>query len=186
MMLETERLMLRDITEDDLDAVFGIYSKGKEYFRYTRIPYPYSREDAEAFIKRVLEGYLTLESFYIAIVEKKSRRLIGTISLNRISHADNFAELGYSVGEEFSGKGYVTEAASAFIDYCFKRFGLNRIEIHAAVKNHASNRIIEKLGAKEEGRSRESVLSRSGYVDEYNYGILRKEWKRNTGYRLID
>ncbi len=186
MRLETERLVLRDITEDDIDAVFGIYSKGKKYFQYTRIPHPYGREDAEAFVSKVIEGYQTLESFYVAIIERKSKRFIGSISINRFSHADDFAEVGYSVGEEFAGRGYVTEAASAFIDYCFRRFDLNRIEIHAAVDNQASLRIIEKLGAKKEGRSRQSVRARNGYLDEYNFSILRKEWKRKGGYRLVE
>ncbi len=184
MRIETDRLLLRKIRMDDADALVRMYSKDRNYFRYTRIPYPYSRKLAVDFIRSTIRSYRTKEKFYLCIVEKKSNTLIGSIALNRINWADSNAEIGYSIAKAHSNQGYVTEAAEAFIDYVFRKMKLHRLEINCAVQNAPSRRVIKKLGAKSEGISREIVLSRNMYRDSYRHSILRKEWKRKPGYRI--
>lgn len=183
-MIETERLIMRKLTPDDADALVRMYSKGRNYFKYTRIPYPYTRKSAADFIRSVIRSYRTREKFYLCIIEKKSNTLIGSIALNRINRADSNAEIGYSIAKSHSNQGYVTEAAKAFIDYAFRKMKLHRIEINCAVQNAPSRRVIKKLGAKSEGISRDIVFSRNRYLDSYRHSILKKEWKKKISYKI--
>ena len=69
--------------------------------------------------------------------------------------------------------------------FIFKKFKLNRVEIDCAVDNIASRKVILKLGAKKEGRLRQSLYFRNKYHDEYMHSILKKEWKNNVKYKVV-
>ena len=87
-------------------------------------------------------------------------------------------ELGYSLAEDYWGMGLMTEAGRAVIDYGFSVMGLRVISIETAPDNLRSQRVIEKLGFKYEGRLRDSYLTIDEKVrDTLVYSILRSEWE---------
>jgi ribosomal-protein-alanine N-acetyltransferase len=162
----------------DAESFVRIYSD-EEYFKYTRIPQPYALELAQEYIGKEREP-----DMYMVIVEKESGNLVGAIELMDLDREDMNAKIGFSIGKDYSNKGYMTEAAAAFIDFFFRQFGLERIEIGCDVGNKARKRVIEKLGAVEEGIARKVANINIGFSDGYVHSILREEWKPLVRYEV--
>lgn len=85
-------------------------------------------------------------------------------------------EIGYWIGSEYEGKGYVTRAVRAMIDIGFKELGLHRIFIRAGVDNVRSRAIPERLGFAREGLLRGEGRGSGGFYDLVVYGLLEDEW----------
>lgn len=79
------------------------------------------------------------------------------------------AEFGYWLAEEFWGKGIMTEAVIAFVDYCFENFPLKRMFASAYANNPASARVLEKAGFVLEGRLRKNVIKDGQVLDSLLY-----------------
>ena len=109
------------------------------------------------------------------IVLKVDGRLIGTIDIFK-SPAHNAAEIGYAIGKDYWGRGYVTEAAAAVVQLGFEPVGLNRIEARCNPANVGSARVMEKIGMSYEGTIREQVFVKGSYVDLKLYSILEREY----------
>ena len=78
-------------------------------------------------------------------------------------------ELAYAIGEEYWGKGLVAEASSAVMDYCFKEFGLKRIQARCKLENEASRRVMEKVGMAFEGTLKSAIFHRDRYWDMHYF-----------------
>jgi len=164
-LIKTKRLVLRDLEESDADRLVELYSV-KDYYKHTTIPYPYDKEVALDFINA--------ENDEIHLAVELDGEIIGGVGL-RLNPKDNNAALGYTIAPDFVGKGYATEAAEALIKYGFNDLQLHRIEISCSVDNHASKKIIEKLGAKFEGCARGACITRKGHEDKLTYAILKDD-----------
>jgi RimJ/RimL family protein N-acetyltransferase len=79
------------------------------------------------------------------------------------------AEIGYWLGEEFWGKGIMSEVVPAFVNYCFEKFSLKRISAAAYSSNPASARVLEKAGFVFEGRLRKNVVKDGQILDSLLY-----------------
>jgi ribosomal-protein-serine acetyltransferase len=77
--------------------------------------------------------------------------IAGTIGFNQLNKANRIGVIGYWLGDKFQGKGIMTRAFKAFINYGFKELGLNRIEVRVAVENKKSRALPERLGFTELG-----------------------------------
>ena len=99
----------------------------------------------------------------------------GTISLHRHMPLIRAAELGYWLRSDLAGRGLMTEAASAVVEYGFAERGLHRIELHVAPDNVASVRVAEKLGFRREGLLRDGSRGSGGFHDVYVYGLLEDD-----------
>jgi len=146
--LQTERLLLRPLTLDDVDDFFAI-NNNPNVSAYLRIPLK-SREETEQYIRKILNEYEKNGIGRFAVVLKESQKLIGfsglkfrnTLENNHI----NFYDLGYRFAEEHWRKGYATEAALAWLDYGFKTMNLPVIYACAVTDNNGSNAVLQKLG----------------------------------------
>ena len=102
---------------------------------------------------------------------------IGLVSLKLSSAKFNSAEIWYKINVEHWNKGYATEAIRAVIRFGFDRLKLHRIEAGCAVENLASIRVLEKAGMTQEGRKRQILPLKTGWMDNFEYAILDVEWK---------
>lgn len=102
--------------------------------------------------------------------------IIGCVGLNQIDWCTQKTDIGYWLAEDHMGKGVVTTACKAIIDYAFKDLGLNRVEIRAAIENVKSRSIPERLGFVQEGVIRQSEWLYDHYVDHVVYSMLKTEW----------
>lgn len=174
--LNTQRLILRPITLDDVEAVTR-YCQDRRVAEMTlTIPHPYTSSDAVAWINS-LPGPLSKGTMMVwGIVPRATGELIGSIGI-AINKQHDKAELGYALGVEHWNKGYVSEAALAVRDHAFTELGLNRLDAHHFVGNEASGRVMQKIGMVYEGTLRNVVRKWGVYRDSVCYAILRSQWE---------
>jgi RimJ/RimL family protein N-acetyltransferase len=131
-----------------------------------RFPFPYTIEDAKSFLERAVAKDRPEQIFCIDI----DGSLVGTIGLHRGEDVHRLsAEMGYWLGEEFWGKGIMSEVVPAFVDYCFEKFSLTRMFASTYVTNLASARVLEKAGFVLEGRLRKNVIKDGQILDSLLY-----------------
>ena len=152
--IETERLILRPFTEDDVDRLF-LLDSNPEVMKYVgQKPLTKIEQSAEV-IKMIQKQYLENGIGRLAVIEKESNLLIGWSFLKylteEINGFKNVYDLGYRFLPEFWGKGYATESAKASLAYGFNEMNLDKICAHAHSENLASNHTLRKLGFVEKG-----------------------------------
>lgn len=171
--LATERLVLHAPTEADIDAIADA-CQDPEIPRWTTVPSPYRREDAEQFVRMVTAQWDAGSEVVWGMYADDE--LVGMIGLHNIqSHTTGGqAEIGYWVTAAARGKGYVGEAARAVIDWGFARTGLGlaRIRWQAVVGNIPSARSARSLGFRFEGTQRQALTSSRGRDDGWIAGLL--------------
>jgi len=132
-------------------------------------------EKTQDFIKRNLTQFAENKGFGIFIWHKGE--IAGQIEYNYFDWDNRKTELGYWLGESFQGKGLVTKACRALIDYAFNELKLNRIEMRCGAENKKSRKIPEKLGFREEGIVRQAGWLHDHFVDYVIYAMLACEWQ---------
>ena len=172
--LRTERLVLRAPTSADVDAISEA-CQDPEIPRWTTVPSPYGRADAEDYVRLVSEWWENgSQTVWAAYADGK---LVASIGLHHIvEHSTGGdAELGYWVAAPARGRGYLTEAARAVIDWGFTELGLARITWRAVVGNIPSARSARTLGFRFEGTHRRFLTGPRGRDDGWMAGLLRTD-----------
>ena len=133
LVIETERLVLRRPVMADAKAIATLADDHRVVQHTRRMPHPYTRQDAEAFIA----GIATRKTECVLLITHDGEAA-GMIGLN---FADGEApEIGYWL------RGFATEAARAVIDHAFEATPIKRMLAGARVINPASRRVLEKCG----------------------------------------
>ncbi|MGH2755507.1 MAG: GNAT family N-acetyltransferase [Actinomycetota bacterium] len=96
----------------------------------------------------------------------------GNIGLEQMNVLIHSAMLGYWLRSDLTGRGLMTEAATAVVRHAFQDAGLHRLELHVALENHASIRIAEKLGFRRRGILRDGTYAAGAWMDVYVYDLL--------------
>lgn len=174
--IETERLRLTPWTLSEED-IAGLYAYACDPDVGPNAGWkPHADKEESAQIIR--EMFLPNEVW--AIREKESGRVVGSIGLEPDRRREDVAskEMGYSLGKAFWGKGYMTEAAKAVIDYAFTEEPLVVLAICTGPQNKRSQRVIEKCGFQYEGMQRKGYHIYDGSDrDNLMYSMLREEWE---------
>ena len=139
-VLETERLILRAPTLEDVKAVAALANDRRIAENTLRIPHPYRRADAEAFVSAANLD----DQEIVFLTTLRDGTVLGACGIAMLD--GNAPELGYWLGAPYWGCGYATEAARALIDYGFTDLGYERLVSGARVSNPASRRVLEKCG----------------------------------------
>lgn len=173
-ILPTERLVLRPYVPGDAARVAELAGDRDVAATTLRIPHPYDASMAAEWIAGLPAEYAAERAITWAIT-LGGADLIGSIALSL--HLDHHrAELGYWVGKPYWGKGYVTEAARAVMEYGFGALRLHRISAHHMSANPASGAVMKKLGMRHEGILRHHTLKNGEYHDVECYGVLATEY----------
>ncbi|MBR3865939.1 MAG: GNAT family N-acetyltransferase [Clostridia bacterium] len=173
--LKTDRLTLRRYTVEDAEMMYKTWACDARVTKFlTWEPHP-SADLTKALLEMWVAEYEKADNYnWVIELEEK---IIGSITVVRQSSRDELAELGYCAGYDYWGKGIMTEAAKAVIDFLFGEVGFNRISIEHAVKNPASGKVAEKCGMTLEGTKRQYFKASSGeFLDINEYSILKSEW----------
>lgn len=102
--------------------------------------------------------------------------LVGSVGLSGIRPKDRAAALAISLGREFLGRGYGTDAVRVMVAYAFREMALHRIQLEVWDFNPAAVRAYQKAGFVEEGRRRSAFWHDGHWYDEVLMGILEPEW----------
>lgn len=174
--LETERLLLRQITMDDLEFVFRHFSDPQVTQYLMDEPPVASHDEARAIIEFYLEPERKAHNRW-GIVRKEDGQLIGTIGYHKWAKAFFRAEVGYDLSADSWGRGYMSEALAEVIRHGFEGMGLNRIDALVYAGNNASIRLLKRMGFQQEGLLRDYFCLNGVFYDHYLFALLRRDWE---------
>lgn len=180
--LETTRLKLRWMDEDDAEAHFAVRSD-PEVARYlSRGPWTELAQAVES-IEQTRANYASGTGLRLGIVLRETGQLIGDASLYAFVDASRRCDIGYTLGQAHWGRGYAAEALEALLGYGFDALDLNRVEADIDPANAASSRVLEKLGFRREGYMHERWIVNGEPADTVFYGLLRSYWRARQAPR---
>ena len=172
-VLKTEDFILRELVEDDLEAISHIW--GSPNVTEKMSSGPLSREDSVQMLY-VLRSLWDNDAGIRWGVEREGT-LIGTCGFHNLNKGSRRGELGYELGYEYWGRGYMRKALCPILDYGFNIMRFERIEAFLNVDNDRSAGLLTKLGFKLEGTLRDYALSPRGLIDQNCFSLLKREWK---------
>lgn len=172
-LIERSRFRLRPWHQDDA-APLVRYANNPKIARNLRddFPSPYTLRDARKWLE---PGPVNRKNIILAVeVEGEAAGGIGLHGLSDV-HRYN-AELGYWLAEDHWGKGIMTEAIGAMVDYAFLHTHWLRIFATVFQHNKASMRVLEKNGFHLEAIHKRNVMKEGRLLDEYLFAIRKEEW----------
>ena len=143
--ISTERITLRPISNQDANNLFLLRSDPIVNQHLERTP-PSQLSDVIEFIQKIKDNQKTNKSFYWIIDETSTGQFLGTICLFNIDHQSKTAEIGYELLPPFHGKGYMSEAIDAVINYVSNSLNIETITAFSAIGNENSARLLQKKG----------------------------------------
>ena len=149
---------LRRWSADDVDPLTALISGDREISRWTRIPWPYSRELAAEWVDGDAQRFDAGTDVTLAITSVDDDGLLGSIGLHRIGAPPEPGsslfpdELGYWLARDARGRGVCTRAARLLLAWGFDTLGIERVESSTVVGNDASQRVLRRLGFRPQGR----------------------------------
>ena len=186
MQLITERLILREFTEQDWPAVLA-YQSEPLYLRYYewmgRTP-----EEVRAFVGMFLAQQQAQPriKFQLAVTLKADNQLIGNCGIRMDAPGAHRADIGYELAPQHWGQGYATEAARAIVAFGFEKLRVHRIWSWCVADNAGSARVLEKLGMQLEGRLRENDYYKGRWWDTLMFGLLESEWRAQSNASALN
>jgi len=175
IILETERLLLREVNPEILYNLFNFYTD-EEIMAFMGLE---SETQLEMERLKYEGGYTTFRTSMklFLIADKGTGKVIGRTGFHTWHLPHDRAEMGYAIHDErYMGKGYMKEANRAAIEFGFDQMRLNRIEAFTSPDNDASIALLHSLGFKEEGTLRQHYFKDNRIHDSVCYGLLKREY----------
>lgn len=151
ILIETNRLILREIIASDFEAMFELDSNPNVNKYLGNNPLK-SIEESQKIIENIRKQYQENGIGRFAIILKETNEFIGWSGIKFITEIDNnhinFYEIGYRLKEKHWGKGYGFESAKAWLDYGFRKMNIPIMYASAHKENAASIKILHKIGMK--------------------------------------
>ncbi|BCX46475.1 GNAT family N-acetyltransferase [Haloferula helveola] len=172
----TERLLLRPMQVTDAEPITCLLQERRVVETLAVVPWPYQRHHADEWLVRILGAQEDGRFHTFAITLRDGGEFVGVIGIH--PEANGFwAEVGYWLGIDHWGRGYMTEALQEMIRYGFEELGLRRVESHHFAHNPASGRVMQKAGMNYEGSQKLRAARFDQLYDRVNYGLTDDEWR---------
>jgi ribosomal-protein-alanine N-acetyltransferase len=176
-ILRTKRLLLREITFRDTDAIFRIRGD-YEVTRHNIGPAYESTADARRLIEQMRKAYKSKAEVRWGItLLGGDNSVIGMCGYNNWHRIDQRGSIGYDLARAYWSRGIMREAVQAITDFGFERMDLNRLEADVGAGNTASIKLLTALGFQHEGTQRDYYFEEEAFHDLRIYGLLRREWE---------
>ena len=174
--LETKRLLLSEITMDDLDNIHRLHSI-PEVDEFNTLGIPNKLNDTKKIILPLIEARLKIprDSYTWKIILKETNQFIGLAGLSLSNDKFKLGEIYYKLHPDYWGKGYATDVAKRLIRKGFEDFDLQKVEAGVATENIKSIRVLEKAGMIREGLRRKILPIRGEWKDNYHYAIVKSD-----------
>jgi len=171
-------ILMRPFRFADAEALFSAVSESlvelKPWMSWAHDGY--SLEEAKDFIRITRARWQDGTLFAFAITEAKSGSVLGGCSLSHIHPVYHLCNLGYWVRTRRRGEGVAVRATKLAARYAFEKIGLIRVEIVMGVKNTASQRVAEKVGAHYEGILHNRMVVGREIYDAHMYSLIPKDF----------
>ncbi|MCT2537680.1 GNAT family N-acetyltransferase [Aquibacillus koreensis] len=174
--LESERIYLRPIENEDLDLFYAKALWDQEGRRLTGSQVVFTRRGVQNWFDRITTDSSRID---LLICLQENNQPIGDIAMLDIDHHNQHAVVRIAIFEnDYLGSGFGTEALSLLIAHGFNVLNLNRIGLEVYSYNERAKRAYEKVGFKQEGTIRQNLYYNGEFHDTIIMGILKSEWKR--------
>jgi RimJ/RimL family protein N-acetyltransferase len=178
MTIKTNRLLLRDLCEEDLNEVYTLFSN-KDTMLYLDLPHS-DIEHTKKYIAELLARYLETprRCYELAVISAETNTFIGVVNLD-IEHPylkDARACLDYYFLPEYWGQGYATEASTALIKFAFETLEVNKIVAGTMKCNIGSETVMKKCGMIQEADFKQHTQFNGEWVSRVEYAILKQEY----------
>jgi RimJ/RimL family protein N-acetyltransferase len=177
LILETSRVTLRPVAEDDFDSFLILAKQDEDMWKYFSL----NLAD-EAQLKKWMDTAVaereagTRRPF--TIIDKQTNQIAGSSSMGNISYHDLRLEIGWSwLGKDFRSSGINLNAKYVMMRYAFDQLNFERVEFKTDVLNERAKQGLRKIGGKEEGvlRSHMTMWNNSRRSSVY-FSVLKNEW----------
>lgn len=174
--LETERLILRKVTKNDVQDMFA-YCSIPEVATYVPWETHQTVADSEQFIQFILSQYEGGKLAPWAIEYKETGKMIGTFDFVTWFPQHARAEIGFVLSKDYWGNGITVEAAKKVIQYGYNEMNLNIIKAPCIKENTQSRQVLEKLGMHLDGVLRDEYMIKGQFRDMAVYSLRNDEVK---------
>ncbi|MCB2109196.1 MAG: GNAT family N-acetyltransferase [Rhodobacteraceae bacterium] len=176
LSIKTKRLVLRPFTPADAPRVRELADEWDIARMTASIPHPYPEGLAEKWIA-AHDGVRTAGKGYPFAITLDGT-LIGSVGADR--NGTGALELGYWLGKPYWGRGIVTEAAAAVLDFCFGWLAVDRVYAGHLAENVASSRVLQKLGFAGDGCQERKSLALDKKVSCQMVVLTKDAWLKDT------
>jgi RimJ/RimL family protein N-acetyltransferase len=162
-ILETERLIIREILPDDIDDIFKM-NGDPDVMTYVGDGSVRTYHQMHGEMDMLISHYTRKPGLGIwGTILKETGTFVGAIGLVYYDNTPEI-EIGYRIQKEYWNRGYATEASLGLLEYGFQDLKLKKIVSSAHIENLASRRVMEKIGMK--------------YIDDrFQYGCLQSYYE---------
>jgi ribosomal-protein-alanine N-acetyltransferase len=176
MKIESNRLILKEITWDDLELIHKLHSI-PEVDEFNTLGIPKNIEETKELIRPIIEGqFKTPQGSYTwKIILKELNEFIGLAGMKLSCDKFKLGEIYYKLLPDHWGKGYASEVSKTLIKLGFETFNLHKVEAGVATDNIKSIRVLEKLGMTREGLRRKILPIRGEWKDNFHYAIVEDD-----------
>ena len=176
MEIITERLLLREITWNDLENIHRLHSI-PEVDEHNTLGIPKDIDETRELIRPDIEakGKDPQNRHSWRIILQNSGEFIGLAGMTLSNDKFKLGEIYYKLLPDYWGKGYATEVARQLVITGFNTFHLHKVEAGVATENERSIRVLEKAGMTREGLRRKVLPIRGGWKDNFHYAIVEDD-----------
>jgi RimJ/RimL family protein N-acetyltransferase len=183
--LETERLYLRPYQPGDGPMYLAVGLRNRAHLARYEADNPLTTiaDEVEAadLIRDFTAEWEKGTAYFWGVFDRQTDDFVAQIYIGLTDRALPAYEFGYVADCEHEGRGYVTEAARAALDFVFEHLRAHRVSLHCDETNVRSARVAERCGFTLEGRIREDKRAPDGrFTDTLCYGLLRREHESHS------
>jgi RimJ/RimL family protein N-acetyltransferase len=176
MNLKTNRLVLREITTEDIPLIHALNAL-PEIDQYNTLGIPANIEETEKLMIPIIHDQMVEpRPRYVWYLADAKNEFIGLIGLVMGKQKYATAEIWYKIHPTHWNQGFATEVVQTILTFCFTELKLHRITAGCATENKASIKVLEKCGFTREGRCRKILPIRGEWVDNFEYAILEEDY----------
>ncbi len=167
IIAETERLLLRELVDEDLPGLCRVLQDTEVTYAYERV---FPEKEVRSWLKRQFQCY-AMEGFGMwAVVLKETGEMIGHAGISMQVYGDEeLPEIGYMFEKAFWHQGFATEAVIACRDYAFSVLGMNTVYSVIRADNMPSRAVARRNGMRISGTAFKSVMGKM--VTHYMYSV---------------
>ncbi|MBX7174701.1 MAG: GNAT family N-acetyltransferase [Pyrinomonadaceae bacterium] len=174
LKIQGEKVFLRYVKYGDFEEMLELFKTSLEIYEGLINP-PLDLESFKVYVDRNLED--ANECFLIC--QNIGNKIVGAINLTQIFRKSfQNCYLGYSLGVNFIGKGYMTEAVNLVLHHAFENLKLHRVEANVQPHNLASIKVLQRCGFTKEGFSRKYLKIDNVWCDHERWAIIFEDWKK--------
>lgn len=175
-----DHIRIKRVQNEDAEELYRVINQNRTHLRKW-IGWVDNIVREEEFIRIVDSWNLTgLRNDGVHLAIFYNGDIVGMIDFLYVDQINLKTELACWLAKSHMGKGVMTKATKAVVDFAFNELDLNRVEIRSAVDNLRSRAIPERLGFINEGRLREVEKINGEYYDHICYSMLSRDWKTTS------